>query len=82
MLTFTAVLSAGVWLAALVLAMLSDRNVHDRKLAVVASLGSAAPIAVITLSLTGQSWAGLLAGATTGAAAALLFLHGRARPRE
>ncbi|MFE0654067.1 hypothetical protein ACFVZH_36535 [Streptomyces sp. NPDC059534] len=76
MLTFGAVLIAGVWMAALVLITVTDRGARDRTWAVAASLGTAVPVAVVTAALTGRMWASLLSAATAGAAVAILLLHG------
>ncbi|WP_331719112.1 hypothetical protein OG985_49105 (plasmid) [Streptomyces sp. NBC_00289] len=81
MLTFGAVLIAGVWLAALVLITVTDRDALDRTWAVATSLGTAVPVAVVTVAVTGRMWASLLSAATAGAAVAILLLHGGPRTR-
>ncbi|OKJ46783.1 hypothetical protein AMK27_39860 [Streptomyces sp. CB02009] len=81
MLTFGAVLIAGVWMSALVLITVTDRNKRDRTWAVAASLGTAVPVVVVTVAVTGRVWASLLSAATAGAAMAVLLLHGGPRTR-
>ncbi|MFB7868108.1 hypothetical protein [Streptomyces sp. NPDC056069] len=81
MVTLGTVLIAAVWLAALALTAFADRDVLDRTWAVAASLGTAVPVAVVTIAVTGRAWASLLSAATAGAATAILLLHGGPRNR-
>ncbi|MFJ8589519.1 hypothetical protein ACIRD2_33345 [Streptomyces sp. NPDC093595] len=74
-------LIAAVWLTALVLIMFTHQDVGDRIWNVAASLCTAFPVGVVTVSLTGKVWVSMLSAATGGAAVAILLLHGGSRHR-
>ncbi len=71
-----ALLIAVAWLMAIVLITCTRRALLDRMWSIAASLSTAVPVGVVTISLTSKLWISLLTAATGGTAVAILLLHG------